>query len=691
VSGVEAAFAQAWQQHQAGNLRQAEQLYQQILRQAPGHADAHHMLGVLAYQAGRLGEAEARYRECLRLRPDHADAQNNLGLLLVNQGKPGEAAAHLQQALRLRPDFPEAHNNLGIALLNQGKPAEAVGFFRQALRLQPDFPQAYNNLGNAFKEQRQFDQAEANYREALRLRPGFAEVHNNLGFLFVNQGKLGEAVASFREMARLQPGSPEAYNSLGNALQAQGQLEEAEASYREALRLRPDFVEAHFSRALGLLQSGDYARGWPEYEWRWRRPRTPPRPFQQPRWDGGPLGGRTILLYCEQGLGDAIQFVRYAPLVKDRGGAVVLECPGALIPLLSTCPGIDRPVARGQPLPDFDVQVPLLSLPGLLGTTLQTVPAQVPYLFAEEKRVERWRRVLGPPPGLKVGIIWQGNPQHPADYVRSIPLAQFAPLAGVEGVRLVSLQKGPGVEQLRELAGRFPVTELSEELDAEGGAFLDTAALMKSVDLVVTSDTAAAHLAGALGVPVWVALSRMADWRWLREREDSPWYPTMRLFRQSRLGDWAPVFEAMAGELRRLAQARRPSPAVWIEVSPGELLDRLSILEIRAGRLSDPGQLAPVRAELGALRRLRAEAVPRSDELARLEGQLRAVNERLWRVEDELRLCERAGDFGDRFVALARSVYQTNDERAALKRRVNELLGAASAEQKVYAAYEARQ
>jgi ADP-heptose:LPS heptosyltransferase len=314
---------------------------------------------------------------------------------------------------------------------------------------------------------------------------------------------------------------------------------------------------------------GDFEHGWPEYEWRWRRPKSPPRRLPQPRWDGAPLAGKTLLVYMEQGLGDMLQFIRYAPLLKAQGANVLVECPAFLHPLLSRCPGIDRLLAEGSPLPEFDVHVPLLSLPHLLGTTLATIPAQVPYLYAGEERVQRWAEELRPLEGFKVGICWQGNRHHQWDHFRSFPVEHFAALAAVPGVRLVSLQKGPGAEQLRKLGGSFPVVELDSEKDASAAAFMDTAAIMKNLDLVVTVDTSIAHLAGGLGVPVWVALSAVSDWRWLLQREDSPWYPTLRLFRQRALGDWDGVFGRMAAELKKqsgfsghqeLADPAKPAP-----------------------------------------------------------------------------------------------------------------------------------
>jgi hypothetical protein len=314
---------------------------------------------------------------------------------------------------------------------------------------------------------------------------------------------------------------------------------------QRALRIKPDFIDAHWSLALNLLLLGDFERGWPEYEW------LSPQTLLQPVWDGGSLKGRSILIYGEGGLGDQIQFVRYAPVVKRYGGTVIVSCRKPLLPLLASCPGIDELVATGSALPAFDVQAPLMSLPWILKTSLSTVPADIPYLFADPRLQDKWQRRLRRYPGFQIGIAWQGNPEFLKDCPRSIPFVHFAPLAGLAGVRLLSLQKGAGIEQLEAAAMQFPVTVLGSGLDKRGGAFMDTAAVMKNLDLVITSDTAIAHVAGALGVPVWVALSHGAEWRWLLEREDSPWYPSMRLFRQTRPGDWEGVFARMAQELSK--------------------------------------------------------------------------------------------------------------------------------------------
>jgi tetratricopeptide (TPR) repeat protein len=532
-----------------GRREQACEQFRLALRLQPDHADALLHLGVALAEAGRLDEALPLLHQAAQARPDSAAAQHNLGVALAQAGRRDEALDRLREALRLQPDYAECHNNLGNVLRDLKKPDEALEHYRQAAELRPTYAGAFNNLGLALTEARRHAEAVVVLRQATRLDPNAKEGFNNLGLACADLGRFAQAEAAYEQALRLDPGYAEAHANLGSAFKEQGRLEEALACYQLALWLQPQSVSAHYNRALTLLQAGDYRQGWAEYEWRWQRPASPLRPFPHPRWDGSPFEGKTLLLWCEQGMGDAIHFIRYAPLVKARGGAVWLECPPEMTRLLATCPGIDRTLPGGEGLPPFDLQVPLLSLPAIFGTTLEAVPEGVPYLFVEPERVQRWKERLAGEEGLRVGVVWQGNPRFGWDHFRSFPLAALAPLAEVPGVRQISLQKGPGAEQVRAVTGRFEVEDLGEDLDADG-AFLDTAAVMRNLDLVVSADTAAAHLAGALGVPVWVAVSAVADWRWLVGKDETPWYPSMRLFRQQRLHDWADVFMRIAAELR---------------------------------------------------------------------------------------------------------------------------------------------
>jgi hypothetical protein len=480
------------------------------------------------------------------------------------------------------------------------------------------------------------------------------------------------------------PITPRPIAIFGFALPEQGQHAEAANCFQAALRIRPDYAEAHVALAFTHLIQGDFEKGWPEYEWRWRLERFPSRNFCQPRWDGSPLAGRAILLYTGQGLGDTIQFVRYAPFLKQYGGRVLLEAPPCLVPLLRSCPGIDNLLAAGEELPPFDCHAPLMSLPGIVKTTLATIPAEIPYLAADPALERKWQRELELYTGYKIGIAWQGDPQNERDRARSLPLIQLAPLGRLDGVVLFSLQKGPGREQIQSLGKPFAVVDLGDRIDGPAGAFMDTAAIMKHLDLVITSDTSIAHLAGALGIPVWLAVCFMPEWRWLLEREDSPWYPSMRLFRQSEPGDWPGVFQRMALELSQQRTRTTAGKSIRIDIGPGELIDRLTILEIKVQKIRSEETRIRLRAELEALWAVREREVPPSEAIRELTVELKSTNERLWLIEDEIRQCEQAEDFGPRFIELARSVYHQNDRRSTIKRRINELLGSSLVEEKFY-------
>jgi tetratricopeptide (TPR) repeat protein len=538
------AFALAFKHQQQGNLHLAEQLCKEILHVDASHADSYHLLGVLSYQREDFQQAESFFRHALAL-AQTASCHSNLGLTYEALGLLEEAVASYRQALHLRPEFAVAHNNLANARRKQGNLDEAIHHYQQALALQPEYAEAHNNLGLTFDRIGMVEKAIHHFRQALEIKPDFAEAHNNLGSALENP-------------------------------------EEALEHYQQALLIRPDFPEAHYDLALLWLLLGDFERGWTEYEWRWKLAGRGLRAFCQPLWDGSPLNGRTVLLHAEQGLGDTLQFIRYAPLVKQHGGKVIVECQSSLLRLMAGIEGVDSLWACGAPLPAFDVQAPLTSLPRIFRSTLNTIPGMIPFLQADADLVKQWRQQLQwtvdsgrwtvktdestaahrslstiHRPPFKVGVAWQGNPDFRSDIYRSIPLRCFANLAQVDGVHLISLQKGPGIEQLDAWPGLNAPLNLGNRFDEEAGPFMDTAAIMHDLDLVICSDSAVAHLAGALGVPVWVALPRVPDWRWLLEREDSPWYPTMRLFRQRQNGNWSEVFGRIEAEFVKTMEGTR--------------------------------------------------------------------------------------------------------------------------------------
>ena len=487
-----------------------------------------------------MDEALTYFQRALAIKPDYAEAHVNLGAVRYAQGKVAEAAASFHHALRYKPDFAEALNNLGGLLVMQGKLSEAVTACERAIALKPDYAEAYCHLGSALAEQGKLNEAVASFERALLLKPDFAEAFSNLCGVQIRQGRLAEAVANCERALAIKPDYAEAHVNLGTAHYGRGQLDEAEGCYDRALLVEPDNGNSHFSRAFLWLLRGQLDKGWEEYEWRWHRPEQPPRSFPKPAWQGEPLAGRTILLHAEQGYGDTLQFIRYAELLKQAGaGGVLLEChhPALMRLLRDGCPGVDKVLALGEPLPLYDVHAPLLSMPRLMGTTsVERIPSGVPYLHFDPHLAQRWRTRLESVPGFRIGIVWQGSPTNKGDHRRSVSVQRFAALSRVPGVSLISLQKGLGIEQISSLPG---LVDIGQQLSD----FADTAAVLQSLDLVVAVDTALVHLAGALGTPVWMALPFAPDWRWLLKRSDSPWYPSLRLFRQNGPGAWDEVFE----------------------------------------------------------------------------------------------------------------------------------------------------
>jgi tetratricopeptide (TPR) repeat protein len=534
-----------------GRFADAESAFRAAVALQPNVASSHRNLGNALRDQRRLKDAAASYREAVRLKADDFDALASLGAALVDLGESADAVPILEAAMCLRPKVASNYYAMGIALTGLGRHDQALSQFEHAVALDPHDPLKLNGLGVAFASKRQYDDAIACFRNALSLKPEYPEALQNLGNALRSLDRLNEAIANYHEALRLRPDYAEAHNNLGIALATLGHYSDAIAAYDRTIAIEPDHALAHKNRGITHLTLGDFERGWPDFEWRWRTKEFHRPTFPKPQWGGESLEAKTILLQAEQGLGDTIQFVRYARLVKSRGARVLVQCQKPLAGLLQNCLGIDVLIPAGEPLPPFDVHAPLMSLPGLLGTTLATIPAPVPYLRADPERVTRWRERLGPrhEGEIRVGISWQGSAEFISDRHRSIPLAEFEPLAQVAGVRLYSLQKGPGAEQIQPVENRFSVTDFGDALDRDGGPFSDTAAIMRCLDVVVAADTSIAHLAGALGVEMWLALSAAADWRWMVGREDSPWYPTARLFRQQELNRWGTVFEQIAQEL----------------------------------------------------------------------------------------------------------------------------------------------
>ena len=535
---------------ESGKLDRAETLWLRLEELEPGSAPLVE-LGLIHHRQGRLQDAERLYHATLQSNSSIFEALHMLGILRSQQGRWDEAAGLLTDAVSQNPASAQAHSDLGNALNETGQHDEAIASYSTAIALRPDFAEAHNNLGIALNTVERHEQAIASCRRALAIDAELAEAHYNIGNALYALDRHEEAIASFRRALEIKPDDVEVHNNLGLALNDLNRQGEAIALFDRALALKPDFADAHWNRGLALLTLGDFKNGWEEYEWRWRTKVTAPmQDFPRPLWLGETdPRGKTVLLHADQGFGDTIQFARYAPMLAAKGARVVLQVFAPVKELLSGLEGVERVVARGEPLQDFDCHCPLSSLPRAFGTRLENIPAGIPYLRASADRIAKWQTLLNPAAGVRVGLTWSGNRGSRRHRLRSISLARLLPLLSAPGVRFVSLQKDMPDEDARTLAGLPQVTHIGDRL----ADFADTAAAVSLLDLVISIDTSVAHLAGAMGKPVWLMLLLTQDWRWLLEREDSPWYPSARLFRQTSVGDWDSVIERVRTELLRFS------------------------------------------------------------------------------------------------------------------------------------------
>lgn len=535
-----------------GNFESATDAFERSIDRTPGDAEVRYELATAFRARGLMEPAEQQYRRAVELQPEFVEAHFELGNLLYAVGRHEEASEVYRRTTALRPGHAEAWYNLGVAYTALERFPDALKAYREALRWRPDYAEAHNNLGVLLQAYARLDEAVDEYRRAIASAPGSVDARYNLGLLLQERDHLEEAAEVYEQLLERKPDHTESINNLGNVLLALGQPEEAMDAYWRALTIDPVFAEARWNIAIVQLLLGKYKQGWRGYEWRFRQKHFVPRPFDQPRWDGRALDGRRILLHAEQGLGDTLQFIRYAAAVKALDAEVIVECQAPLVELLASVPGVDALVPRGAPYPEHDCQAPLLSLPHILGDRLDTIPQNVPYVHTDPDRVARWARVLDERSGdaaLRVGLTWSGNPDHKMNRFRSLDREALAALQGIPGVAMFALQKG---EQALALAAGLDMIQL----ESESTDLCDTAAVIANLDLVISVDTSIAHLCGALGKPVWTLLAFAPDWRWLLDREDSPWYPSMRLFRQVRRGDWQEVVVRVRSELGRLGREK---------------------------------------------------------------------------------------------------------------------------------------
>ena len=585
LAEMESIFAQALAFHRAGMLPEAETQYRRVLEVYPESFDCTHLLGVISYQRGdyaaaiaqidaalkinagisdahfnrgnvlkklgRLDEALASYDAAAALKPDDPLILNSRGTVLRELNRFADALVDLNAVIALRPDFSEAFNNRGNVFQDMERYDEALADYAKAIALKPDNADAFCNRGNVYKHLEQYEKGLVEYDKALALAPGHTEAIYNRGTTLMELRRFDEALADYDKTIPLKPGHADALYNRGTLLMGLGRIEEAIANFGEALAIKPDHADAFWNRAFARLHLGYSRKGWDDYEFRWRTEELDAlrRDLGRPQWDGGAdIAGKRILLHAEQGFGDTIMAARYARRVADMGAHVILEVPLPLVPLVEQIDGITV-ITQGLALPEFDLHCPMMSLPRAFDTTPENIPADVPYLRAPAAYLEKWRQRLPRTGGLRVGINWAGREAFKHDAARSIGLPRLLPLLTRSDIQFFALQKDlrPGdAELLRE---HPHIIQLGDEIKT----FADSAAIVSQLDLVISSDTAIVHLAGALARPVWVLLQFVPEWRWLLGRTDSPWYPTARLFRQDKLDDWSGVIDRVAAELARLS------------------------------------------------------------------------------------------------------------------------------------------
>ena len=576
-----------------GKPRDAATAYAQALTLKPDYAQAHNSLGNVLCDLGKTQSAIQSFERAIALDPAYAEARNNLATVLKDQGRLDEALSHAAQAVALAPDYAEAHNthgaiqaaqgqheqarlafemaiardpnharahaNLGETLRQMGQLERAESDIRRAIAIAPELGMAHNTLGNILRDQERLEDSVKAYEAALAALPGLPEIHDNLGNVLAQLGHSREAESACRKALKLDQNFAKAHNNLGMALKDQGRRAEAEACFRRALDLDPKMAAAHTNLGMAQLYRGDYAQGWQNFEWRWQAGKLAPKQCPQPQWTGESLAGKTLLFHAEQGLGDTLQFIRYAANLAEMGAVVIAEVQAPLVPLLGTVPGVSHVIPLGQAPTCFDVHLPMMSAPMALAAAGSTdIPARIPYITAPPDRTEVWRDRLPVPPGTgrRIGLVWAGDPRphdaaaNAADRRRSIALAQFAPMLDRQFDRFISLQMGAAAAQAdalpHDLRPHDPMGEVKD--------FADTAAIILCLDLVITVDTSVAHLAGALGKPVWILSRFDGCWRWLDSGETSPWYPTARLFRQRCLGDWSATLQKVTNVLDQINQ-----------------------------------------------------------------------------------------------------------------------------------------
>ena len=542
--------------HQMGQNNVAINLIEEAIESDPQNPQFYNTYGLVLEAIGKINEAIHSYEKAILINPAYAQAYLNLTIALQSSGDFEAAVEKCNQIISLFGGSAHVYNLMGYSLEQQGCFREAIESYRQAIRLKPDFAEPYNHMGVIFIEQSQYYQAVINCQKALELAPDYVEAYNNLGVALNGIGQYVEAMEIYKKAICLDSQYIDAYYNWGNCLRNQNQCELAIPIFKKAIQISPDCAKAHWNLAISYLLAGKFPQGWAEYQYR-RNPHlriiTSPHQYEQPYWDGSSFKGKRLLVHYEQGFGDNIQFVRYLPMVKQLGGTVILEVEKPLYGLFKQIKAADEFVlpSSGSMSPDvtFDFHISILDLPRIFATTIEDIPSEVPYLSAEPAKTKYWKGKLDSK-SFKVGLVWAGSPRHQNDHNRSCPPNYFVPLAKIKGIKLYNLQKDPPSNKKTELVKDISIEYIGREFED----FTDTAAAIENMDLVISVDTSVLHLAGAMGKPVWAIIPFVPDWRWMLDRQDSPWYPTMRLFRQKEPGNWDELLTRLAEQLQILVQ-----------------------------------------------------------------------------------------------------------------------------------------
>ncbi len=696
-----------------GDTEKATELLEKALKLSPKYTEAHNNMGLIKQREGNLESAVEAYTKAISINPGYAEAHINLGNVFQEQDLLPSAISSYKKAISLKPYHPDAYNNLGHALKEQGEITAAIASYQKALELKPNYAEAHHNMGLAHIAQGDVTAAISSYQEALKFRNNYPEAHINMGNAFQEKGDTKAAIASYQKALELKDNYQEAHINLGNAFQEQGHITAALASHQKALSLKPNNPDALWNIAMTMLLDYDYKNGWTNYEWRNKISR-PCLPHAIPKCmkfspDNFQLNNE-LLLISEQGLGDTLQFMRYAIALKQKGLSISI-CAQPKLHSLIQASGLDpspltpeqgNQVSHGQ-------WIPLLSVPRHLEVTPDHPIITEPYIKPTEQLISKWKDILSEEQKPIIGINWQGNPGTEKTTLRgrSLPLETFLPITAQNNLALLSLQKGFGSEQLSDCSFQDCFVNC-QPLINETWDFLETAAIIANCDLIITSDTSVAHLAGGMGKTTWLLLKKIPDWRWGLEGDTTFWYPSMRLFRQTENGNWNSVLQRVADTLQQqfpTVDSDQPSkkkqpkdkedlhtsltpphtlPPINAPISLGELIDKITILQIKSQHLKG-NALHNVQLELTALQTTLKALDLRVD--PNLIQRLQDVNNDLWKIEDSIRDHERNKDFKQNFITLARSVYQQNDLRSAIKKEINITYGSALKEEKSYQDY----